>query len=97
MKQRPPLDIPEFLQPLITQYQQIFDSPKGLPSSRGHEHSIVLKTGSDPVGVRPYRYPQNQKDEIERLITEMLTAGIIQPSTSPFSSPVLLVKKKDGS
>ncbi|XP_017233746.1 uncharacterized protein LOC108207825 [Daucus carota subsp. sativus] len=89
--------IPEFLRPLITQYQKVFDSPKGLPPSRGHEHSIVLKAGSDPVGVRPYRYPQNQKDEIERLITEMLAAGIIRPSTSPFSSPVLLVKKKDGS
>lgn len=49
------------------------------------------------MGMRPYRYPQFQKDEIEKLIREMLLAGIIKPSTNPFSSPVLLVKKKDGS
>ncbi|XP_056699529.1 uncharacterized protein [Spinacia oleracea] len=89
--------MPMFLRRVIEQFSEVFDLPTGLPPSRGHEHAIVLREGSDPVGVRPYRYPQIQKDEIERLIREMLEAGIIKPSTSPFSSPVLLVKKKDGS
>ena len=89
--------VPVFLAPVLADYEAVFRAPVGLPPVRGHEHSIILKEGAGPVGVRPYRYPQSQKDEIERLIQEMLAAGIIKPSKSPFSSPVLLVKKRDGS
>ena len=49
------------------------------------------------MAVRPYRYPQLLKDEIERQCDDMLQQGIIRESTSPFSSPVLLVRKQDGS
>ncbi|KAL4567338.1 hypothetical protein LXL04_022921 [Taraxacum kok-saghyz] len=87
---------PEFLRSLLQEYQDVFQMPEGLPPSRGREHAIRLREGVDPVSVRPYRYPQFQKEEISKLTTEMLTAGIIQPSISPFSSPVLLVKKKNG-
>lgn len=46
---------------------------------------------------RPYRYSPFHKTEIERQVEELLTAGLIEPSVSPFASPVLLVQKKDGS
>ncbi|XP_074356373.1 uncharacterized protein LOC141696084 [Apium graveolens] len=49
--------IPVGLQPVIKHYQGVFAEPKGLPLSRGHEHHITLKMDSNPVGVRPYRYP----------------------------------------
>ncbi|GJW54350.1 hypothetical protein Tco_0098435 [Tanacetum coccineum] len=85
------------LDTLLTEFVDIFSMPIGLPPSRDHEHAIVLKEGTEPINVRPYRYPQLQKDEIEKLVGEMIESGIIRPSTSPFSSPILLVKKKDGS
>ncbi|OMO55084.1 reverse transcriptase [Corchorus capsularis] len=80
---------------LFTRYAAVFYPPKGLPPPRSHDHHIHLIPGSKPVNVKPYRYPHNQKRDMEVLISEMLQEGIIRPSTSPFSSPVLLVKKKD--
>jgi len=56
-----------------------------------------LKEGTSPISVRPYRYPYYQKSEIEKLIKELLVMGTIRPNQSPFSSPVLLVRKADGS
>ena len=48
------------------------------------------------VKIRPYRYSVIQKNEIEKLIAELKSARIIRDSTSPFASPLVLVKKKDG-
>lgn len=81
--------VPEFLQPTVEKYEPVFHIPEGLPPSRGHEHGITLKEGTDPVSVRPYRYSQAQKDEIEALIQDMLKAGIIQPSNSPCITIIL--------
>jgi len=67
----------------------------GLPPSRSHDHTIPLKERAQPVNLRPYRYSSLQKDTVEGLISEMLEAGTVQPSHSPFASPVVLVKKKD--
>lgn len=61
-----------------------------------YNNGIPLLPGVKPVNIKHYRYSPVQKDEIEKQVKEMILNGIIQPSTSPFSSPVLLVKKKDG-
>lgn len=71
------LRVPEFLQDVLDEHKSVFRMPLGLPHVHGHEHSIVLKEGSPPISVRPYRYPYFQKAEIKQLIKEMLTVGII--------------------
>ena len=44
----------------------------------------------------PYRHPKRYKDEIEKTNKELLELGYIWPSSSPFASSVVSVKKKDG-
>ncbi|WVZ81560.1 hypothetical protein U9M48_028917 [Paspalum notatum var. saurae] len=83
------------IQQLIDEFPSLFEVPSSLPPTRSCDHSIPLITSASPVAVRPYRYAPVLKNEIEKQITEMLASGIIQPSASPFSSSVLLVKKKD--
>nr|MDZ8005329.1 RNase H-like domain-containing protein [Nostoc sp. DedSLP05] len=83
---------------LLQKYERVFqDLPKELPPDRGLEHVIELDPTKGPVVVRPYRYGHNQKTEIERLIQELLDAGIIVHSKSPYAAPVVLARKKDGS
>ena len=53
--------------------------------------------GFQPVCRRPYRYPFYQKNEIKKIVRELLSVGSIRNSTSPFASPVLLVRKANGS
>jgi hypothetical protein len=92
----PPM--PQDLQALLSKYQIVFSTPQGLPPSRGvHDHSIPLFPGSIPPNIRPYRHPFAQKNEIEKMVQELLIAGVIRPSTSPYSSLIIMVLNKEGS
>lgn len=88
--------IPPCIQKILDQFKGVFKTPDSLPPAREYDHTITLLSGASPVNLRPYRYSPLQKDEIERQVQEMLHSGIIARSVSPFASPVLLVKKKDG-
>jgi hypothetical protein len=89
--------VPPEIQHLLIVYADIFATKVQCPPPRSCNHSIPLIPGARPISVRPYRYAPALKDEIESQVKEMLQAGLIQRSTSAFSSPVLLVKKKDKS
>jgi len=81
---------------LLHTYRMVFQTPISLPPPREHDHTIPLVEGAGPLKVRPYRYSHSQKAQIESMVQQMLTDDFIQPSKSSFSSPILFVKKKDG-
>jgi hypothetical protein len=90
--------VPQDLQAILSKYQVVFSTPQGLPPSHGvHDHSIPLVPRSLPPNIRLYRHPFSQKNEIEKMVQELLSAGVIRPSTNPYSSPVVMVLKKEGS
>ena len=90
--------IPLDLQGIIDNHSKVFeDIPRGLPPTRNHDHAIHLISGRVHPNIRPYKYPFAQKSEIERMIEEMLEAGIIRPSQSSNSASVVMVLKKEGS
>jgi len=90
-------DTSPLVQALIAKFPSLFKPPQTLPPPRDTDHRIHLIPQATPVNVRPYRYPHYQKQEIEAQVESMLQKGLIQPNNSPFSSPVLLVKKQDTS
>ena len=85
------------LRAFLDQNQDIFaESNFDLGRASVVKHDIYTD-GSTPIRQRPYRTAPAQRDEITKHIYTMLEADVIEPSTSPWASPVVLVKKKDGS
>lgn len=83
-----PPEIPKVLPSVTSRYDQVFEEPKSLPPNRSQNHYIPVLPNSTPPNICHYRYPHSQN------VGALSTMGFIQPSNSPFSSPILLVKKK---
>lgn len=65
-----------------------------------HTDTVTMKidTGNyEPINLKPYRTPLNKRNIVDKAIDDMLSAKIIRRSHSPWSFPILLVDKKDGS
>jgi len=71
----------------------------GFPKNRVTTGELEVRL-IDPIKTvhrRPYRLSIEEKQIVRNKVNELLLANIIRPSSSPFASPVLLVKKKNGS
>ena len=56
---------------------------------------VKIDTGdAEPISCKPYRVPYALKQRVSDYIEEMLNAGIISPSESPWASPLVVVAKK---
>ena len=79
---------------LLREYEDIFTEQPG--STNVEEHVIETMTQT-PVRVKPYPVPYALRQVVEDEVKKMLEAGITGRSNSPYNSPIVLVKKKDGS
>src|SRR5690606_3897453 len=82
---------------LLLEFKPLFDGKNvKLGQAIGVSHSI--NTGdATPIRQRSYRYSREERNTIQQHVDEMLRNDVIEPSSSPWASPVVLVKKKDGS
>lgn len=85
------------LMALLTKHKTCFDvCSDGLGQTTVTSHHIATD-GSRIIRRRPYRVSSSERKVIEEQVNDMLARNVIRPSTSPWSSPVVLVKKRDGS
>ncbi|UYV60444.1 hypothetical protein LAZ67_1001171, partial [Cordylochernes scorpioides] len=81
------------LKQVLGRYGDLFSSRLGRTNLAKHR---IDTEDAKPIKHKPYRVSAKERDIIKEQIDEMLTEGIIRPSSSPWSFPVILVKKRDG-
>ena len=81
----------------VSEYDVLFQEPKGLPPKQEIVHDIYLKQDAPLLNIGMYRLSALENAEIKKQVHKLLDKGFIRPSTSPCGSPIVLVRKKDGS
>ena len=83
---------------LLARFSHVFpdELPAGLPPTREVDHKIELVPGAVPPSRPTFRLSESELVELKKQLDELVKAGFIRPSKSPFGAPILFVKKKDG-
>lgn len=81
---------------LFVKYQDVFSlNDDDYGRTRVVQHCIDTESHS-PIKQPPRRVPFAKQKDVDDMLLNMQEQGVIEPSTSPWTSPVVLVKKKDG-
>ena len=80
---------------LLSEYSDVF-ATIGTPGAQNHVVKHTIKTTGLPITQPLHRILVTLKEAVDKEVTKMLEHGIIRPSVSPWSSPVVMVKKRNG-
>ncbi|XP_039017075.1 uncharacterized protein LOC120147894 [Hibiscus syriacus] len=94
-----PGTLPKNVQEVLRDFEDVMldELPKELPPRRSVDHEIELIPRVKPLAKFSYRMSPPKLAELRKQLDELLQAGFIRPSKSPFGAPVLFQRKHDGS
>lgn len=84
------------LQKLLSKFKDCFSSGLNDIGFTTAGEMVIELNDNEPVVYRPYRMSHGERSMVRDMVQEMLDAGIVQESSSPYASPIVLVKKKTG-
>ena len=81
---------------IIEKHKTIFSTTKlDMGKTNMIEHEIKT-TDNKPIAFKPRRIPRGMEQEVNQMVNELLQTGVIQPSSSPWNFPIVIVNKKNG-
>ncbi|KAG2211528.1 hypothetical protein INT45_007797 [Circinella minor] len=81
---------------LVERYQDIFDwDKKTVGCTNRIKHHVNIDKNITPISSRPYRLSPIELENLKKKLDRLLEMGVIRPCSSPWSSPILMVRKKN--
>ena len=88
-----PSEVRTEIMKIVNEYKDVISEVPG--QTNVIQHKIKLNSG-DYLKQKPYQVPYHYRKEVEKEIQLLLDNGLIQKSQSPYASPIVIVKKKNG-
>ncbi|KAH0642176.1 hypothetical protein KY285_034832 [Solanum tuberosum] len=84
--------------PVVSEFPEVFpDDLPGVLPEREIDFGIDILLHTRPISIPPYRMAPAKLKELKEQLKDLLDKGFIRPSVSPWGTPVLFVRNKDGS
>ncbi|XP_076465998.1 uncharacterized protein LOC143297484 [Babylonia areolata] len=87
---------PSLKEAVLKLVREFGDVLTDLPGRTNLETCSLQLNSDTPLRTKQYPLPFSQREVIQKEVDQMLKMGVIEPSSSPYTSPIVLVKKRDG-